>query len=87
MNLSLHGPQLPAEIWRMVFSNFDTTYQGIVQLWLNYRSVSKLFKEEAEHFLAHKFVPKSSLYISNGRWSIHIDRRRSLLDTDQTSPQ
>lgn len=57
----------------MVFSNFDTTYQDIVQLWLNYRYVSKMFKEEAEHIFTNKFVPKTSLFISNSRWSIHID--------------
>ena len=59
-------PQFPTEIWRIVFGNLDPTNQDLVHLWLDYRLVSKLFKEEIEYLFAKKFIPKTSLLISSG---------------------
>ena len=66
-------PQLPAEIWSIIFANLDLTDQDLVHLWLNYRLVSRLFKEQVEHIFAQKFVPKTSLLISSGI-SLYVDR-------------
>ena len=69
-------PQFPAEIWTIVFGNLDLTDQELVHLWLDYRLVSKLFKEEVEHLFAKNFIPKTSLLISSGS-SLHIGRSQS----------
>ena len=80
-------PQLPAEIWRIIFGNLDPTDQDLVHLWLNYRLVSKLFKEEVEHLFAKNFVSETSLLISSGSslyinrsWS--FDEHQSNIDTE-----
>ena len=65
-DLSIRVPQLPAEIWRVIFGNFNTTEEDLAHLWLECRLVSRLFKEETEHMVAHKFVPKISILISSG---------------------
>ena len=72
-------PQFPAEIWRIVFGNLDQTNQDLVHLWLDYRLVSKLFKEEVEYLFAKKYISKTSLFISSGGSgsSLYIDRSQS----------
>lgn len=75
------GPQLPTEIWRIVFGNLDPTDQDLVHLWLDCRLVSKLFKEEVEHLFATNFMSKTSLLISSSS-SLSIDRSRSLMSTN-----
>ena len=62
----LRVPRLPAEIWKIVFANFDTADEDLVQVWLSYRHVSKLFKEEAEHVFGKDVISKTSMWISNG---------------------
>ena len=66
VDLSHFIPQLPVEIWRIVFGNLDLTDQDLVYLWLDYRLVSRLFKEEVEHIFAKEFISKTSLLISSG---------------------
>ena len=86
-------PQLPAEIWRIVFANLDPTAQDLVRLWLNYRLVSKLFKEEVEHLFAKKFIPNTSLLISSGTSgsSLYADKEpvmhESQSDIDTETPE
>lgn len=75
------GPQLPTEIWRIVFGNLDPTDQDLVHLWLDCRLVSKLFKEEVEHIFATDLISKTSLLISSSS-SLSIDRSRSLMSTN-----
>lgn len=75
MNSSLRSPQLPAEIWRMVFGHFGIADEDLVQLWLDCRHVSKLFKSAVEYRFTTDHVPKTLLWIGNGR-SLQIDSRR-----------
>ena len=72
MNPTSGIPQLPAELWRMVFGNFGTADEDLIHLWLDYRHVSKLFKNEVEHIFATNYVPKTSLWVGNGG-SLQID--------------
>lgn len=74
MNLLHLVPQLPAEIWRIVFDNLDHTDQDLMHMWLDYRLVSKPFKEEVEHIFAKRLISKTSLLISSGS-SLYIDRK------------
>ena len=90
MDLPRYVPRLPAEIWKIIFSSLDFTDQDLVHLWLNYRLVSRLFKEEVEHVFAKRFISKTSLLISSGSslyinrsWS--FDESQSNIDTDTPS--
>ena len=86
VNLPNLVPQFPAEIWGIVFSNLDPTDQELVHLWLDYRFVSKLFKEEIEHLFAKKIIQKTSLLIGSGR-SLYIHRSRSSMHISLTLTQ
>ncbi len=66
VDVAFRVSQLPPEIWRIVFGNFDTTDKDLTHLWFNHRRVSKLFKEEAEYVFATKFVSEASVWISHG---------------------
>lgn len=72
MSSPLESPQLPAEVWSMVFGSFGTADEELIHLWLDCRHVSKLFKKEVEHVFAAKHVPKTSLWVGNGG-SLQID--------------
>ena len=79
-------PQLPAEIWRIVFDNLDSADQDLIHLWLDCRLVSKAFKEEVEHIFAKRFISKTSLLISSGS-SLHMDRSQLLMNINLTWTQ
>ena len=86
VHLPYSVPQLPAEIWRIVFGNLELTDQDLVHLWLSYRLVSRLFKEEVEHIFTKRFMLKTSLLITSGS-SLYINRSRSLMNTNLTLTQ
>ena len=58
-------PVLPADVWRIVFSDFEEDHD-LTHLWIECRNVSKLFRDEVEHVFKTKHLPKISIAFDLG---------------------